>query len=273
MRFVILTIALISAIFAKPECGSGLGKCSSGKCCSKWGYCGTKDEYCLLSKGCQAKYGKCKGSSGSSSDDDDDDHHHSSSGSGGETNKKTDEKPNKGTNINPGGEKMERFDTEKPIWNYLMKKLGNKYAAAGMMGNLYAESRLQPADLEKRFEKSLGMDDKTYTRKVDDGSYKNFVNDKAGYGLVQWTYKTRKEKLLNYARSVGKSIGDLNMQLDFFFKELSEKYPKILEKIRKAKSVKEASDVIVLEYEIPQDHSSRVCELRANYGRFYYNIF
>ena len=183
------------------------------------------------------------------------------------------EPKNKGTNVNPGGEKMERFSTEKPIWDFLYKNLGNKFAAAGMMGNLYAESRLQSADLEKKFERSLGMDDKTYTKKVDNGSYKNFCTDKAGYGLVQWTYKTRKCKLLEYAKSKNKSIGDMNMQLEFFFKELSEKYPKILKKIKKAKSVKQASDVIVLEYEIPRDHGSRVRELRANYGRFYYNIF
>ena len=37
------------------------------------------------------------------------------------------------------------------------------------------------------------MDDKQYTAAVDNGSYKNFVNDSAGYGLAQWTYSSRKQ--------------------------------------------------------------------------------
>jgi len=41
------------------NCGSGIGSCSSNLCCSKYGYCGTSNEYCNLSKGCQPKYGLC----------------------------------------------------------------------------------------------------------------------------------------------------------------------------------------------------------------------
>ncbi|ORY85216.1 hypothetical protein LY90DRAFT_302423, partial [Neocallimastix californiae] len=34
-------------------------KCDNDKCCSKYGYCGTTDAYCSVSKGCQIKYGDC----------------------------------------------------------------------------------------------------------------------------------------------------------------------------------------------------------------------
>ncbi|OUM58177.1 carbohydrate-binding module family 18 protein [Piromyces sp. E2] len=42
-------------------------------------------------------------------------------------------------------------------------------------------------------------------------------------GLVQWTSKKRKTKLFNYAREHSKSIGDLQMQLDFLWLELQDK--------------------------------------------------
>jgi len=41
------------------ECGKNNGNihCPSGKCCSKYGYCGTGEKYC--GSGCQSKFGKC----------------------------------------------------------------------------------------------------------------------------------------------------------------------------------------------------------------------
>jgi len=43
------------------ECGPGFGKCSEGKCCSKYGYCGTTDVHCEVTKGCQVGFGICNG--------------------------------------------------------------------------------------------------------------------------------------------------------------------------------------------------------------------
>jgi hypothetical protein len=42
------------------RCGPGYGSCSSGRCCSRFGYCGDIDEFCDESKGCQSEYGECK---------------------------------------------------------------------------------------------------------------------------------------------------------------------------------------------------------------------
>ena len=44
--------------------------------------------------------------------------------------------------------------------------------AAGLMGNLYAESGLKPKNLENKYEKSLGYTDASYTEAVDSGEYK-----------------------------------------------------------------------------------------------------
>lgn len=45
---------------------------------------------------------------------------------------------------------------EKHIWDVLYAKIGNSYGVAGLMGNLYAESGLQPNNLQNSYEESLG---------------------------------------------------------------------------------------------------------------------
>jgi len=113
---------------------------------------------------------------------------------------------------------------EEQIWNFFKEKGFNDYGIAGLMGNLYAESALNPMNLENYYETRLGYTDASYTRAVDNGSYTNFVNDSAGYGLAQWTYYTRKRDLLNYVKSKSKSIGDLETQLEFLYKELEQDF-------------------------------------------------
>lgn len=69
---------------------------------------------------------------------------------------------------------------EQRIWNYLKSKGLNDYGAAGLMGNLYTESALNPKNLQQTYERSLGYTDASYTAAVGSGSYKNFVRDSAG---------------------------------------------------------------------------------------------
>ena len=164
-------------------------------------------------------------------------------------------------------------DPEKTIWLYLMDKIGNAFGVAGLMGNLYAESGLRANNLQNSFEKKLGLSDDNYTLAVDSGAYGNFVKDKAGYGLAQWTFWSRKQALLDFAKSQGKSIGDLQMQLDFLWKELKDSYPAVLTVLREAERVKEASDAVLLWYERPADTSDAVQEKRAGYGQGYYDKY
>lgn len=70
----------------------------------------------------------------------------------------------------------------------------------------------------------LGYNDATYTAAVDNGTYTNFVKDSAGYGLAQWTYWSRKQAMLAFHQSKNKSIGDLQTQLEFLIKELSDRH-------------------------------------------------
>ena len=161
---------------------------------------------------------------------------------------------------------------EKRIWDFLWERIGNAFGVAGLMGNLYAESALKPTNLQGTYEKKLGMTDDSYTKAVDDGTYTNFVKDAAGYGLAQWTYWTRKQNLLAFAREKGTSIGDLEMQLEFLWKELGS-YKSVLKTLIAATSVQEASDAVLLNYEKPKNQGDSVKMARAKYGQKYYDAY
>ena len=165
------------------------------------------------------------------------------------------------------------MDNEKTIWQYLMERIGNPFGVAGLMGNLYAESGLNPQNLQNSFEKKLGHTNESYTQAVDSGSYTNFVEDKAGYGLAQWTFWSRKQNLHDFAKDAGKSIGDLQMQLDFLMKELTEGYKGVLETLKAATNVREASDCVLTQFERPKDQSETVQVKRAGYGQKYYDTY
>ena len=163
--------------------------------------------------------------------------------------------------------------SEETIWNYLYGKLGNAYGTAGLMGNLYAESALKPTNLQNTYEKKLGYSDAEYTAAVDNGSYDNFIKDYAGYGLAQWTYWSRKQALLEFAKAEGKSIGDLTLQLNFIWKELTESYSGLLSTLKSATSVRDASTAVLTIYERPTDQGEAVQAKRASYGQTYYDKY
>lgn len=57
--------------------------------------------------------------------------------------------------------------TERTIWNYFRCKGFSPAGVAGLMGNLYAESGLNPINLQNTYEKRLGLTDAEYTAAVD----------------------------------------------------------------------------------------------------------
>lgn len=161
---------------------------------------------------------------------------------------------------------------EEKIWNYLKSKGLSDYGVAGLMGNLYAESGLRPNNLQNTYEGKFGMADAEYTELVDKGRYTNFVRDSAGYGLAQWTYWSRKEALLAYAKASKKSIGDLEMQLDFLLKELFS-YG-LLGRLKTVSTVLEASNIVLLEFEKPASMNTAATQVkRAEYGQKYFDKY
>lgn len=164
-------------------------------------------------------------------------------------------------------------NNEQKIWNYLKSKGLNDYGCAGLLGNLNCESALKPNNLQDTYERSLGYSDDEYVYAVNNGTYKNFIYDAAGFGLAQWTYWTRKKALYDYAKSKNKSIDDLEMQLDFLMKELSESYSSVLNTLKTATSVRQASSSVMLKFECPADQSESAQNTRASYGQKYYDKY
>lgn len=159
------------------------------------------------------------------------------------------------------------------LYKQLYAAIGNVYGVCGLMGNLYAESALLPVNLQNTFEKKLGYNDKGYTEAVDSGEYTNFEKDSAGYGLAQWTYWTRKRGLRAYAESLKSSIGNQETQVEYLLIELNGNFMPVLRGLKAAKSVREASDLVLMKFEQPADRSEAVKATRAGYGRRYLEMF
>lgn len=142
---------------------------------------------------------------------------------------------------------------------------------AGVMSNINFESGFLSTNLENKYEQILGYNDQSYTTAVDNGSYNNFVNDSAGYGLCQWTYYTRKAALLNSAKSNGVSIGDVGNQISFLFRELKNGYSGLYNAIMSgSESVDSIASNFCHNFENPANHTQ--CDTtRVSYARSYYS--
>ena len=164
-------------------------------------------------------------------------------------------------------------DNAEKIWNFFLDEGFSIYGIAALMGNLFAESGLDPKNLQNSCEKRLNYTDAEYTAAVDNGTYKNFTYDGAGYGLPQFTFPSRKEAFYKYAKDVGKSIGDLETQLLFMVKEMKKDFKSVYSALKTASDVKTTSDLVLKKYEAPKDQSDAVKRKRAEYGQEYFNRF
>ncbi len=166
---------------------------------------------------------------------------------------------------------------ENAIWVFLMDKIGNEYGVAGMMGNLYAESHLWPDIVQGDIPHSTYSEE--YTAKVDSGeiSEYDFVHNGpggGGYGLAQWTFYTRKQKLYDMYKSGGyHSIGSIALALEHLWWELQNLFPGVLRVLKSATSVREASDKVLHDFENPADQSTAAEERRLEYSMVYYDAY
>lgn len=160
------------------------------------------------------------------------------------------------------------------IWNFFRKKGLNEYAVAGLMGNLYAESALRPNNLQNSFEKKLDMTDKGYTDAVNKHLYSraDFAYDGAGYGLAQWTFHTRKSALWDFTVGNGVNIDSLEGQCEFLWQEL-QGYKSVLDILKTAKGVRQASNAVLTGYEKPADQGDGVKTRRARFGEDFYHKY
>ena len=150
------------------------------------------------------------------------------------------------------------------IFEKLLKEIGNTYGVCGLMGNIQAESNFRSDNAQNSYMTKMGLTDAQYTKMVDDGAYTDFGSDRVGYGLCQWTSAGRKAGLYNYAKSTGRSISDENMQIEWLIHELNVAYKSVMNGLKSAKSVKDASDLVVLEFERPGSVGKNATEEEKN---------
>ena len=168
--------------------------------------------------------------------------------------------------------------SKENIWHYLKHKGFSDIAAAALMGNMEAESSCVSHRLQGDFTAGY-TDSLIYTDLVDReiilrDSFANNGPGGGGYGLMQWTYPTRKAGLYDLAEAQNLSVGDEFLQIEFLTRELwQDEYRPVREVLEKSPSIRECSDVIVKQFLKPADQSEAVCKYRADLGRTIYQQF
>ena len=123
-------------------------------------------------------------------------------------------------------------DKGKYSYNYLVSKGLTPVAAAGIVGNLVAESGL-------------------------DTRIKGTADDKGSVGIAQW-HSERKEGLMNFAKNQGKNYDSLNVQLDYILHELSQpEYKDTFSSLQSAKTAAESTNIFMNKYERPAEWAKK----------------
>lgn len=161
-------------------------------------------------------------------------------------------------------------ENEKTVWEFLKKNGLTDAGAAGLMGNLFAESAINSVIYENIYKAKLGLSDQEYVDVVNRGTYKDFVTDQVGFGLAQWTYYTRKQALLDKCKG---KIGDLKCQLSYLMDEFNTDFVQILDVLKTSDDVRTCSDLVMVEFENPEDQSPERKNGRYNYSLGYYKMF
>lgn len=163
------------------------------------------------------------------------------------------------------------MDIQKKIFDFCKSHGMTDAGAAAILGNIEAESAFIPNNVEDR----CFMSDAEYTAAVDSGSYNAdlFSKDAFGYGLCQWTYRTRKAMLLTMAQNRGCSIADVDMQLDLLIKELTESYGGVLATLKNSTSVRECTEAFMRQFENPAEQSERAIANRTGMAMKWYDKY
>lgn len=161
------------------------------------------------------------------------------------------------------------------IYHTLLADIQNPYGVSALMGNLVAESNLNPMNLQNTYETSLGYTDESYTQAVDNGTYTKdqFIYDEAGYGLAQWTYWSRKQGMYEMKQSMGVSIGSVELACAYLLYELKNTYTSVYNALINATDIRTPSDVVLHDFENPEVQDTDVEIYRASLGTEIYNLY
>lgn len=160
-------------------------------------------------------------------------------------------------------------DTFANTWVFLRISMGlSAKQAAGVCGNIMNESVFSADNAQDKVE--VNGVTKYYPGVHNKKDYSYQVGDGVGYGLIQWTFASRKKGLQNMAKNMGLSVSNLNVQLAFFRDEMLNDgyYKSKWEKVQAAKTVKDTSDAFLEYIENPEIPNYKE---RTKYSRIIYN--
>lgn len=120
--------------------------------------------------------------------------------------------------------------------------------ACALMGNMQQESRMKSNIVQIGCSK---LSDEQYTAAADNGLI-DFVHDSIGYGLCQWTHWERKQRLLDYSKKLGVSVGDEAMQVKFAVFEMRTYYNSTFQLLCTSHDLYYCTQCVCVNYEQPK---------------------
>lgn len=145
--------------------------------------------------------------------------------------------------------------------------------AAGIMGNLYAESNICPFrqqnDYSAGYTYSLQL---TQSFRANDKNYFVYYDGNTGYSLAQWTDYGRRSNYWDFCGQQG--IGDGSLSLQFLIHEMQTDYTSCWNVCCDPnKSLLECSNKILIDFEAPEHHGPEVQAARYANSASVYNDF
>ena len=147
---------------------------------------------------------------------------------------------------------LNKGDRYQTAWSFFTTTTGlSMEATAGIMGNLEAESGIDPHNMQNTAPLPDGPE--MPTEASPNGLVPHSaIRGKYGYGIAQWTSAGRQQNLIDFAKENNKSTGDFMLQLDFLWKELNQSYTGVMAALQTpGVTVEDASFVFLSEFEIP----------------------
>ncbi len=180
------------------------------------------------------------------------------------------------TSSGPGTTSADQKKNAEAILRNLTGKGLTLAQATGFVGNMQAESSLNPAIIQGG---ATAPDNYTPVNGV-------------GFGLVQWTFTSRQQPLVNMARDTNRKITDINLQMDYVWKEVTSSYKSTIQALTSIPSITPTEAAIIvhgktpatkndprfvhapnLGYEASADSANGVVTNRGGAAEGYYKMF
>ena len=159
-------------------------------------------------------------------------------------------------------------DNASTVFGYLTQMGFSETAAAAILGNLHAESHINPSQLQ------ITSGNSSYPNYQAPANFVAFTNGSKtfsdGFGIAQWTSAGRVEKLQSFADSKGQPVTSIAVQTQFLYDELLS-YG-ITPALLNTKDLRSATEYVLKNYERPADQSDAVVSKRTGYAQQYLGL-